>query len=132
MSSSGYVAKEAQRVQRYRPSRLNIRAGNLGASIASTGAAMSSLDTIFVSSRVPRVTQPWNGDTNENDLELNLLTDDEQKGATNGLDIVSDDGVPKASRRLSPKDRRAMMLLMCLCESFPSLTPPSHSHIPDL
>jgi hypothetical protein len=52
-------------------------------------------------------------DEAEDEVELNLLGEDEQRQAANGLDIEEQFGHPTHS--LSSEDKRAMVLLCVLC-----------------
>ena len=79
-------------------------------------AVSSSLQSIFISPRTPKTTRSvQNGDADSDEVELALLGDEEREHAAMGLDIEDID-THAVKIPLSPKDKRAMVLLCVLCE----------------
>lgn len=79
-------------------------------------AVSSSLHSIHISPRTPK--NPREYDDVEDDVELNLLGEEERIRASQGLD---DERIPPGSagrKPMSAKDKRAMVLLCVLCQSF--------------
>lgn len=77
-------------------------------------ALSSSLSGVSVSPRTPKFSHRMGPDDEaEDEVELNLLGEDEQRQAANGLDIEEQFGHPTHS--LSSEDKRAMVLLCVLC-----------------
>jgi PAT family acetyl-CoA transporter-like MFS transporter 1 len=122
MPQSGGTSTPAGKRQRPKPDPPKSGLGrDYSDSVPSNRMAMtSSLDTIQIAPRNPRATRTtdsWTGSGGD-ELELTLLGEDERAAAANGLD-VEHDGHLHASRpakEMSSKDKRAMVLLICLCE----------------
>ncbi len=86
-------------------------------------ARSSSLNSIQVGPRSPITSRSHHtADRMENDaeegLEMNLLGDEERRQAARGLDGYGDDFHDDSKHPMSAKDKRAMVLLCVLCESY--------------
>lgn len=81
----------------------------------------SSLDTVRIIPRAQKTPnaamKEWDA-SDENDVELSLLDANERHEASNGFVVAEEDygGDPESRRPLSSKDKRAMVLLVFLCE----------------
>lgn len=85
-------------------------------------AVSSGLNTIHIAPRTPKTARSsWGGNgTDENEVELSLLGEEEQMHAARGLEDAEEQGfpgVPEVKRPISNKDKRGMALLIVLCES---------------
>jgi MFS transporter, PAT family, solute carrier family 33 (acetyl-CoA transportor), member 1 len=83
-------------------------------------AVSSSLDSIYISPRTPKTPRTMqNGSADPEEVELTLLDDDERRRAAEGLDADVEEDPYSVKRPISPKDKRAIILLCVLCE-FPT------------
>jgi MFS transporter, PAT family, solute carrier family 33 (acetyl-CoA transportor), member 1 len=87
-------------------------------STVSTPAISTTLDSIQITPRTPRVLRSDHADVEE--VEMSLLDEDDRKRADAGF--VDGNGHIEAKPRapLSSEDKRAMVLLCILCMWLPS------------
>jgi hypothetical protein len=85
-------------------------------------AVTSGLSTIHIAPRTPKTPRTtWNaGEENETEeVQLSLLGEDERRQAAQGLGETEEQGYSvelESKRPVSAKDKRAMILLIVLCE----------------
>jgi MFS transporter, PAT family, solute carrier family 33 (acetyl-CoA transportor), member 1 len=82
-------------------------------SVPSPGIS-TTLDSVQINPRTPRVVRSNHADTEE--LEMSLLEEDDRKRADAGFADESGHLEAKHKAPLSTEDKRAMVLLCILCE----------------